>query len=184
MRHVAPTRQRTLTHDLKARQVERLSPILFQLKLTWPTAAAPLPVMCPTDEPIPPKRRNVFVNDRQPSVTQDPAHFVQHEARIMRVMQHVTKEHCVETLIANREVPAVVGKIVDSSSGAGADIESDDSRSEYGVQVMRDKSVAATNVEYVGARRKYASYFKRHVVGAAHLATPVHAPEATLNRCE
>jgi len=50
--------------------------------------------------------------------------------------------------------------------------------------MMRDKAVAATDVEHAhartGSRWERARHFQRHVVGAAHLATPSHALETAL----
>ena len=47
------------------------------------------------------------------AVSQNTAHLVQHQTRILRVMQHITKQHGVETLILDWEVTAIVRKIID-----------------------------------------------------------------------
>src|SRR5688572_1594983 len=99
-------------------------------------------------------------------------------------MQHVTEQHCVEAVVLYRKVAAVIGQIIDACGGAFSDVQSDDGGSQHSAEMMRDKTVAATNVEHVGARRQCARHFQRHIVGAAHLAAPSHALETALDQCE
>ena len=49
-------------------------------------------------------------------------------------------------------------------------------------EMMRDETVAATDVEHVGPRRQHTRHFQRHVVRAANFAPSSHAPEAALDR--
>jgi hypothetical protein len=86
--------------------------------------------VCPADHAVPPKRRHVFVDDCQTAVAQHSAYLVQHEASILRVMQHIAKQHCIETLIPHGKVAAVVRQVIDMRGGAAADVETDDSGSQ------------------------------------------------------
>jgi hypothetical protein len=49
--------------------------------------------------------------------------------------------------------------------------------------MVRDESVAATNVEHVCLRGQHACDLERHVVRAPDFSSSSHAPEAALNRC-
>jgi hypothetical protein len=81
---------------------------MFRVERAWTSAAAPLSIVRPAHNAIPPERRDVFVNDCESSFAQHAAHFIQHESRVLRVMQHVTEQHRVEALIAHRKMPAIV----------------------------------------------------------------------------
>src|SRR5690242_16134412 len=97
-------------------------------------------------------------------------------------MQHVTKQHGIETLIAHRKMPAVVRQILDLRRSAVADVETDHGFAQQTAEMMRDETVAATDVKHVGPRRQHTRYFERHVVRAANFAPSSHAPEAALDR--
>jgi len=125
MCEVAPTRKWTLAHDFKSSQVERLAPTVFVLERAWTSDAAPLSIVYPAHDTVPPECRHVFVNDREPAFAQDSAYFIQHQPRIVRVMQHVTKQHGVEALVTHRKVAAVVGQVIDARRRVVADVESD-----------------------------------------------------------
>ena len=130
MREIPPARKWTLTHDLKSSQIERLAPAVFALERAWTSDATPLSIVHPADKPVPPECRHVFVNDREPAFAQDSAYFIQHQPRVMRVMQHVAKQHGVEALVAHRKVAAVVGQVIDARGCAVPDVESDHRLSE------------------------------------------------------
>jgi hypothetical protein len=156
---------------------------MFRVERAWSSAPAPLSIVRPADHAVPPKRRHVFVNDREPSVSQHTAHLVQHESRILRVMQNITKQHRIETLVLYWKVTAIVRQIIDARGGGATDVETDDRRAEHAFQVMRDESVATADVENVGPRRQHIGYFKRHVVCSPDFATPSHPLEAALDGC-
>ena len=98
-------------------------------------------------------------------------------------MQHVTEQHRVEALVQQRKMPAIVRQIVDASRGIATYIESDYSRAEHALQVMRDEAVATADVEHASARRQDLRDFKRHVISTADLAAPSHALDATFDCC-
>jgi hypothetical protein len=130
MREVAPTRKRTLLHDLEARQTKHPAPTVFRLKLAWSSAATPLPIVRPADHAVPPDRRYVFINNRETAVTQHPTDFIQHESRILRVMQYVTEQHRVKSLISNGKMAAIVRKVFDPSGGIVAYVQPNYRRAE------------------------------------------------------
>src|SRR6185295_19152094 len=163
MREVAPTRKWTLLHDLESRQTKRPAPIVFRLKRTWSSAATPLSIVRPANHAVPPDSRNVFINNRQPTIAQHTTDFIQHESRILRVMQHVTEQHGIKAFIFYRKVPAVVGKVFDSRGGEVSHVQPNYSRTEQALQMMRDETIAATDVEHVRARREHTGDFERHV---------------------
>lgn len=184
MREIAPARKRTLFHNLKTRQTKHPAPIILRLKRAWSSAAAPLTIVCPTDDAVPPDRRDVFVNDRDTAVSQHSADFVEYQPGILCVMQNVAEQHCIEALVSDRKVPAVVGKVIDASGGAVADIQSDDCGAEHALQVMCDETVTTADVEDVRVWREHLGDFKRHVVSSSDFAAPAHAIEATLDGCD
>ncbi len=155
MSEVAPARKRALFHDFKSSQTERPSPRVLCLERARSSAPAPLSIVRPANSAVPPDRRYVFVNDREAAFSQHSAYFVQHESRILRVMQHIAKQHRVKALISDREVAAVVRKIIDACGGAVADVQSNDSRSQQALQMMCDETVAAADVENVCIRRQH-----------------------------
>jgi hypothetical protein len=183
MREIAPTRKRALFHNLKASQIKHPAPIMFCLKRAWASAAAPLPVVCPTDQAVPPDRRNVFIDNRLAAISQHSGYFVEHEPGVMRVMQNIAEQHCVEALVFDRKMPAVVRKVVDASGGAVADVQADHRAAEHALKMVRDETVAAAHVENVGIRRQHSGDFKRHVVSSSDLAASAHSLEATFDGC-
>jgi hypothetical protein len=181
MSEIAPTRQGTFAQDFKSSQAKRLSPSLFTLKRAWSSAATPLPIVRPTNHPIPPQRRNVFVDDRQATIAQHAADFVQHEYRVLCVMQDIAEQDRVEALVLQREMTAIVGQIIDASAGAVADVQTNHSRSQQPAEMMRDETVTTADVEHPGSPRQRTRHFQRHVVGATHFAAPSHALETALD---
>jgi hypothetical protein len=147
MSDVTPARERAFLYDLKTSQIKHPAPIMVELKRAWSSAATPLSIVRPAHQAIPPQNRDVFVNDRETAVTQYTADFVQHEAWIVCVVQHIAKQDGIEALISNRKVPAVVWQVIDGSGSAFADVETNHSRSEHSAQMMRDETVAAADVE-------------------------------------
>ena len=123
MREVAPTRQRTLLHDLEARQTKHPAPTVFRSKLAWSSPAAPLPIVRPADHAVPPDPRYIFVDNREAAIAQHATNFIQHESRILRVMQHLAEQHRVKALVSHREMTAIVRKIVDPSGGVVAYVQ-------------------------------------------------------------
>jgi len=98
-------------------------------------------------------------------------------------MQHIAKQDRVETLVSYRKVAAIVWKVIDMRSGAGAHIQSNHSRSQHALKMVCDEAVAAANVEDVGASRKHACDFERHVVCSCDFPSSSNAFEATFDGC-
>src|ERR1051326_9451656 len=88
---------------------------MFRVERASTRAATPLTIVTPAKYAVPPENRYVFVDDCESSLSQHPAHFIQDQPRILRVMQHVTKQHRVEALVHNRKGPAIVRQVVDAS---------------------------------------------------------------------
>jgi len=137
----------------------------------------------PADRAVPPDRRNVFVDNREPAITQHAADFIQHEPRILRMMQHVAKQHRIEALVLNGKMPAVVRQVINESRGAWPHVQTDDSCTKHRSQMMCDEAVAAADVENVRVRRQHACDFERHVVCSSDFTTPSHAFDATIDDC-
>jgi hypothetical protein len=144
---------------------------------------APLPIVSPTDSSIPPYRRYVFVNDRDASCSQHATHFVQDQACVVCVMQYITKQYGVETLIPDGKMAAIVRKEIDASCSIFGNVQSDDGFTEHALQVVCDEAVAATDVEYTRVRRQHAGDFERHIISSTNLAAPARAFEATFDGC-
>ena len=182
MREIAPARKCTLLHDVEARQIEGSAPILFSLKCTWSSAAAPLSIMRPADRTVPPDRWHVFVNDCHATVSQNATDFIQHQSRILRVMQYVTKQHGVETVVPDGKMTAIVRKIIDPCCrGVSADVETNHSLAEHALQMMRDEPVATTDVEDVSVWRQHTRDFKRHVICSTNLSASTCTFEASFD---
>jgi len=131
MRKITPTRKSTLLHDFKTREIKDSAPVVCELKGAWSSATTPLSIVCPTDDAVPPERRYVFVDDRQTAFTQHAIDFIKHETRIVRVMQHVAKQHGIEALISDGKVAPIVGHVIDAGCSAIGDVEADDGRVEH-----------------------------------------------------
>ena len=99
------------------------------------------------------------------------------------MMQHITQQHRVKALVLHRKMAAIVRQVVDASIGAVTHIQSNDRRAKHALQVVRDETVATTDVEHVSARRQHIHDFERHVVSAADLAASSHALDAAFDRC-
>jgi len=96
VRQIAPARKPSLDDDFKIERTEDRSPLMFVAKPARPGASAPLLIVNPADAPVPKTQWYVFVNDSETAIAQHAAHFLQHEANILRVMQNITEQHCVE----------------------------------------------------------------------------------------
>ena len=131
MREITPARKRTLLHDLEACQTKHPAPTVFRLKRAWSSASTPLSIVRPADHAVPPDRRYIFVNNRETAIAQHAADFIQHEPRILRVMQHVAEQHRVKALIFDGKMAAIVRKIIDPSGGVVADVQSNHRRSQH-----------------------------------------------------
>ena len=130
MREVAPTRKRTLLHDLEARQTKNPAPTVFRLKRAWSSSSTPLSIVCPANDAVPPDRRYIFVNNGESAVTQNAADFIQHEPRILCVMQHVAEQYGVKALILYGKMAAIVRKVIDPSGSVFADVQSNHRRAQ------------------------------------------------------
>ena len=183
MREVAPARERSLLHDFEARETEDPAPVVFRVERAWSSSSAPLSIVRPANHAVPPKCRHVFVNDREASVSQHPAHFIHHKPRFLGVMQHITEQYGIKTLVLDRKMPPIVRKIIDARGSAAADVETNHCRAEHALQVVRDEAIATADVEHVGAWRQHAGHFERHVVCSPDLAASSHALEATFDSC-
>ena len=98
-------------------------------------------------------------------------------------MQNVAEQDRMEALVFDGKVPAVVGKVIDASGGAVADVQTNDRRAQHALQMVRDETVAAADVEDVRMWREHFGDFKRHVVSSPDLAASSHALEAALDGC-
>src|SRR5215211_1634902 len=123
MREVPPTRKRTLLHDLEARETKYPAPTLFCLERAWSSSSTPLSVVRPADHAVPPDRRYIFVDNREAAIAQHAAHFVQHESRILCVMQHIAEQYRIKALIFDGKMAAIVRKIIDPSGGVVTDVQ-------------------------------------------------------------
>ena len=155
---------------------------MFCLKRAWSSAATPLPIVCPTDYAVPPNRRNIFVDDRAPTIAQHAVHFIQNEPRILGVMKDITKQDGIERLVLNRKMAAVVWKVIDARGSAVANVQTDHGGSKHSLQVMCDEAIAAADVEHGHSGRQHAGNFKRHVISSTNFTAPSHALEATFDR--
>jgi hypothetical protein len=183
MREITPARKRALLHDFKTCQTKRPAPIVFRLERTWSSAATPLPIVCPTNSAVPPDRRDIFVNDRESAIAQHAAYLIQDEPRILCVMENITEQYSVEALIPDRKVAAIIGEVINPSSGAVSNVQTDYGCAEHALQVMCDETIAAADVEYGGSRRKHTGDFERHVICSTDFAAASHAVEATFDCC-
>jgi hypothetical protein len=125
---------------------------VFCVERAWTSAATPLPIVCPADDAIPPECRHIFVDNRESSLPQHPAHFVQHELRILRVVQHIAEQYCIKALILHRKMTAIVRQVVDASIGVAPHIQPNYSRAEHALQMMRDETITTTDVQNIRAR--------------------------------
>ena len=88
-----------------------------------------------------------------------------------------------DLVITDWKMPAIIGKIIDACGRGWSNVQSNHRCAEQTLQVMRDEAVAATDVEHLGARRKHARHFERHVVRSSNFSSSSHSVEATLDRC-
>jgi len=151
------------------------------LKCAWSTAVTPLPIVCPTDHAVPPNRWDIFIDDGESAVAQHAAYFIQNEACVLCVMENVTEQDGVKALISNRKMAAIIGKVIDASGGAVADVQPDHPCAEHALQMMRDEAITAADVEHSRPRRQYAGYFERHVICSTNFTAASHALEATFD---
>jgi hypothetical protein len=156
---------------------------VFGVKRARTSAAAPLSIVSPADGTVPPERRYVFVNDGESSFAQHAADFIQHESWILRVVQHITQQHCVKALVLDRKMAPVVRQVIDARGSAVSDVQANHCRAEHALQVMCDETVAATDVEYIGSGRQHTRDFERHIVSTSDFASSPHTPEAAFDRC-
>jgi len=96
-------------------------------------------------------------------------------------MQNVTEQHRIEALVSHRKMTPIVRQVVDTSGGVTADIQSHYSCAEHALQMMRDETVAAADVEHTRPRWQHLCYFEGHVVSAPDLTAPSHALDATFD---
>ena len=87
--------------------------------------------MRPTNHAVPPDGRHIFINNCYATVAQDTTHLIQHESRIVGVIQHVKEQHSVDALIFDGKLAAIVRKIIDTSGGDVApDVQPNDRRTQ------------------------------------------------------
>jgi hypothetical protein len=99
------------------------------------------------------------------------------------VVQNVAEQDGIEALVFDGKVPAVVGKVIDVSGSAVADVQSDHCSTEHALEMVRDETIAAADVEHVGTWWKHFGDFQRHVVSSSDFATSSHSLEATFDGC-
>jgi hypothetical protein len=99
-------------------------------------------------------------------------------------MQHIAEQYGVEALFSDREMPSIVGQVIDASGRAVADVQSNYSSSQHASKMMRDKAIAASDIEYVSLRRQHSGNLERHVICSPNLLAPSHAAEATFYGCD
>jgi|ERR1041385_2931003 hypothetical protein len=156
---------------------------MFRVERAWTSAPAPLSIVRPAHDAIPPQCRYVFVNNCEPTFAQHTAYFIQDQPRILRVMQHVTEQHRVEALVPHWKMSSVVRQVVDPCGGVTTDVQSHHRRPQHSLQVMRDEAIATADIKHISLRRQYLRDFERHVISASDLAAPSHAPDATFDGC-
>jgi|SRR5215213_3578032 len=98
-------------------------------------------------------------------------------------MQDVAEQHCIEALVFYGKVPAVVRKVIDASGGAVTNVQSNHGGAEHALQMMRDETVAAADVEDIRMWRQHLGDFERHIVSSPDFAASAHAIEATFDGC-
>ena len=134
--------------------------------------------MSPTNCTVPPGRRDVFVNDGATARAQYSLHFRQDYAKVLRVVQYVAQENSIDRLVRNRKVLAVELAIIDARFGVRGEIQPADLRAKHRREVMRNKTVAAANVEHVRVGGQHTRDLARHVISSAHLAAAQFAISA------
>src|SRR6266545_1255296 len=87
-------------------------------------------------------------------------------------MQYVTKKRCVYCAIRQGKMFTVERSIINRRFGSSIQVDAYDVRACDCRQVVRDKAITATNVEYPRIRWNQTRDFERHVVGTANLASP------------
>jgi hypothetical protein len=96
MHEIAHPRELPLADDLKLGSFEQPTPFSLVSKNARAGAIAPLQIVGPADQSIPKGCRDVFVNYCLTTSTKRTAQFAEHHADVLRMMQHVTHQHCVE----------------------------------------------------------------------------------------
>src|SRR5258708_34099571 len=96
-------------------------------------------------------------------------------------MQHVTKQHHVEGFIRRRKARAVIAPIIDRRFRATVEVDTSDTCAEQRAEMMRDKTIAAANVQNFRSIRDGTSDLQGHVIGAADFSSASFALEAALN---
>jgi len=87
-------------------------------------------------------------------------------------------------MVPDRKMTAIVGKILDPrGSSVCANVEPHDSLPQHALKMMRDKSIATTDVENVSPWRQHTRDFKRHVICSTNLASSSCTLEAPFDRC-
>ena len=96
MREVAHSRQGSFLQNLKTLRVEFTPPLVFQTKRAWAGAPVPLQVVSPANKAVPPKLRNIFINDHHATWSEHTTHLSEYCRQIMGMMQYVTKNDAGE----------------------------------------------------------------------------------------
>lgn len=157
---------------------------MLRLKRAWSSSTTPLPIVCPTDQTVPPERRYVFVDDCYTAVSQHSAYLVEYQPGVLGMMQNVAEQDRIEALVFDGKVPPVIRKVIDASGGAVADVQSDHCSTEHALEMVRDETIAAADVEDVRVWWKHSGDFKRHVVSSSDFAASAHSLEATFDGCD
>src|SRR5712691_1012131 len=93
MRKVAPTRKSPRLVDTKTGRFEQLLPLSLIAKRARPGAIFPLPIVNPADAFVPPRCREVLINDGQASFAKDATNLVENCFGVLRVMQDIAQQH-------------------------------------------------------------------------------------------
>ena len=96
MGEVAHARQRPFLQNLESIRVEFAPPLVFHTKRAWAGTPAPLQVVSPANETVPPNLRDIFVNNHYATGSEDATHLGEYCRQILRVMQDVTKNDAGE----------------------------------------------------------------------------------------
>src|SRR5687768_8888823 len=95
-------------------------------------------------------------------------------------MQHVRGHDRVKGRIWRRKLAAIVLPVINRRFRGIRDVYSGYGCSQHRRKMMRDKSIAATDVKHFRAPRDYTRDLQSHIVSAANLSSPALAQPTAL----
>src|SRR5678815_604476 len=91
------------------------------------------------------------------------------------MMQHITKQYCVNTIILEWKVATVVRNVLDAGGGGLQNVDTSYSAIQQRLEVMSNETVATTYIQHIRERRNQGRDFESHVVSAPNLPSSSHA---------